>query len=99
MLYPFGHGLSYTTFAYSDLTLPTTVDSPCAGFNLSVTVCNQGSVDAFEPIQVYLAWPDVSSAPVLQLASLRRVWVPAMTSQTVTLHVRGKELVTVQDLT
>jgi beta-glucosidase len=97
VLYPFGHGLSYTSFTYAGLALPTTVE-PCSGFNLSVTVHNNGNIGAFEPIQVYLAWPDLSSAPVLQLAGLQRVWVPAWAARTVQLHVRSKELVTVQDL-
>ncbi|HSV86774.1 MAG TPA: glycoside hydrolase family 3 C-terminal domain-containing protein [Levilinea sp.] len=58
VLFPFGHGLSYTTFEYSDLSLShTQLDSPYK-LNLSVTVRNTGSVDGAEILQVYVSQLD-----------------------------------------
>eukprot|EP00730_Choanoeca_flexa_P002407 TRINITY_DN11038_c0_g1_i4.p1 TRINITY_DN11038_c0_g1~~TRINITY_DN11038_c0_g1_i4.p1 ORF type:complete len:808 (+),score=143.95 TRINITY_DN11038_c0_g1_i4:140-2563(+) len=99
VLYPFGHGLSYTTFSYTDLSIPATLHNPCQGFNVTVTVANSGSRDAHEAVQVYMQWPEDESAPVRQLASVQRVWITAGDSRHVTLHIRPKELVTVQELT
>jgi len=53
-IYPFGHGLSYTTFDYSDLKLSNTVISPNSEIEVSVTVKNTGSVKAKEVVQMYL---------------------------------------------
>jgi beta-glucosidase len=49
--YPFGHGLSYTTFAYSDLAVATTE----SGIDVSVTVANTGDRAGREVVQVYVA--------------------------------------------
>ena len=52
-LYPFGYGLSYTDFKYSDLSVPPTVKNG-EGFELSVKVSNTGKVGAKEVVQVYV---------------------------------------------
>ena len=55
VLFPFGHGLSYTTFAYSDLVIsPTELQAPDE-LNISVTVKNTGSVDGAEVVQIYVS--------------------------------------------
>ncbi|KAI0047327.1 glycoside hydrolase family 3 protein [Auriscalpium vulgare] len=59
-LFPFGHGLSYTTFTYSDLsTTPIAADGT---FTVSFTITNTGSIDGREVAQVYIADP-VSALP------------------------------------
>ncbi|KAK7108546.1 uncharacterized protein [Littorina saxatilis] len=76
-LYPFGYGLSYTTFVYSDFSHQSTIK---AGDTLSgsVTVQNTGSLTADEVIQVYIRWEDASlPAPKIQLAWFSRVTVMA----------------------
>ena len=50
-LYPFGYGLTYSTFEYNDLTVLAAAD----GFSLSFTVTNTGKVEASEVAQVYIA--------------------------------------------
>ncbi|KAK7108548.1 uncharacterized protein [Littorina saxatilis] len=72
-LYPFGYGLSYTTFQYYDLSCQKTIN---AGEPLSLTflISNIGSVDADEVVQVYIRWRDASlPAPKIQLAGFQRV--------------------------
>ncbi|KAI0713388.1 putative beta-glucosidase from glycoside hydrolase family GH3 [Earliella scabrosa] len=69
-LFPFGHGLSYTTFKFSDLLISPSSISKGADFALdvSVTVTNTGSVAGSEVVQVYISIPDIGLAtPRLQL--------------------------------
>ncbi len=61
-LYPFGFGLSYTTFDYADAAVVPAGD----GFDVSFTVRNTGMADAKEVAQVYVA--PVNSAPVMRPA-------------------------------
>ena len=70
-LYPFGYGLSYTTFAYSGLNVP---DSLKAGRPLpvDVTVKNTGARAGDEVAQVYLSFPDVKGAPIRALRAFQR---------------------------
>ena len=51
--YPFGHGLSYTTFSYDNATISTN----SSGFEISVTVTNTGSIKGKEVVQVYVEAP------------------------------------------
>lgn len=53
-LYPFGFGLSYTTFGYSDLQLSDTVVTPHQGLTVSCVVTNTGRVAGDEVVQLYL---------------------------------------------
>jgi beta-glucosidase len=74
--YPFGHGLSYTTFAYSDLTV--SVAGSAAGGDLAVTasctVTNTGSVPGKEIVQVYVSDVEASvDRPVRELAGFAKV--------------------------
>lgn len=79
-LYPFGYGLSYTTFSYSDITL--------SGRQASVTVTNTGGRDADEVVQLYIHDVLASiSRPVKELKGFRRLHLKAGESQTVTFEV------------
>ncbi|KAK6170944.1 hypothetical protein SNE40_019222 [Patella caerulea] len=75
-LYPFGYGLTYTSFGYRDLILNDTVN---AGEELlgSVTVDNTGNTKGDEVIQIYLVFrsPSVTS-PKIQLVNFTRVTIP-----------------------
>lgn len=59
--YAFGYGLSYTTFAYSSLSI-SPASSPSA-YTVSLTVANSGSVAGTEIVQLYLGFPDSSGEP------------------------------------
>ena len=67
-LYPFGYGLSYTTFAYGDARLD--------GMKLTIPVTNTGSRDGDEIVQVYLSRPNDPEGPVQTLRAFKRVFVP-----------------------
>ncbi len=92
-LFPFGYGLSYTSFAYSGLQVTHASDG---GLLVQVTVRNTGHADSDEVPQVYLGAPSEAPAgvhfAVNILAAFDRVFVPAGQSKTVTLHVAPRQL-------
>jgi beta-glucosidase len=76
-LFPFGHGLSYTTFAYHDLELPGRVR---AGQDVvvSVEVENTGGVDGEEVVQLYVTDVEASApVPIRSLQGVRRIFLNA----------------------
>ncbi|XP_015264217.1 PREDICTED: beta-xylosidase/alpha-L-arabinofuranosidase 2-like [Gekko japonicus] len=76
-LYPFGYGLSFTTFHYSDLVTSTSVVPICGNLSVSVIVENTGTRDGDEVVQLYLRWGNASvPVPRWQLVGFRRVAVP-----------------------
>jgi len=96
-LWPFGYGLSYTTFSYSKLTLP---DAPIrAGdpLNASVTVTNTGKAAGDEVVQLYLKFPDVPGAPIRALRGFQRIHLPPGASQEVEFHLNPRDLSMVTD--
>ena len=81
--FPFGYGLSYTSFAYSDLKV--TADS------VTLTVTNTGARDGAEIVQVYIAKPGAEIfRPVQELKAFARVPLAAGESRTVTLPLDDK---------
>jgi beta-glucosidase len=94
-LYPFGHGLSYGRFEYSDLQVPATA-AVGTSVPLSVTVRNAGTMAADEVVQVYLAHDDApAGAPRRALKAFRRVALAPGQAETVrfTLDERALSLV------
>lgn len=83
-LFPFGFGLSYTTFAFHDLKI-----TPNGGqtANVTFTVTNTGKRSGAEVAQLYLAFPSIAEGnePPLQLKGFSKVALAAGASQTVTL--------------
>jgi len=91
--FPFGHGLSYTTFGYSDLRL-SAARIPTAGtLRVSVTVTNTGSREGAEVVQLYVH-DEVGSVtrPVRQLAGFRRISLKPGEARTVNFSLTAKEL-------
>jgi beta-glucosidase len=89
-LYPFGFGLSYTTFAYRDLQMTSPGSS---GFDAAVTVENTGAVAGDEVIQFYLSALDSKlPAPLSQLIGFQRIHLKPGQSQTVTTTVKPEML-------
>ena len=96
-LYPFGYGLSYTTFAYSGLTVPVravTAGSPVAA---EVTVTNTGAKAGDEVAQLYLSFPAVPGAPLKALRGFQRIHLEPGASQKVTFELQPRDLSMVTD--
>jgi beta-glucosidase len=96
-LWPFGYGLSYTTFGYSNLTLPDAPINAGDPLNASVTVTNNGKVAGDEVVQIYLKFPDVPGAPIRALRGFRRVHMEPGASQNVEFHLNPRDLSMVTD--
>ena len=81
--FPFGYGLSYTSFAYSELKADAR--------SVTLTVTNTGSRAGAEIIQVYAAKPDAQIfRPAQELKAFTKVWLEAGESKTVTLPLDDK---------
>ncbi len=91
-LYPFGYGLSYTTFSYSGLTLPTEDVAAGDPVHASVTVTNTGSRAGDEVVELYLKFPDIPGAPIRALRGFRRVHLEAGASQKVEFELKNRDL-------
>jgi beta-glucosidase len=92
-LFAFGHGLSYTTFDYSELKIEKASDG---GLEVKVHIKNTGNSDSDEVPQVYLGTPSEVPAgvqfPVRALVAFDRIHLGAGESRTVTLHVEPRQL-------
>ena len=87
-LYPFGHGLSYTRFEYSSLTLDRGSVSATGTVQVKVTVKNVGKRDGDEVVQLYVR-DQISSVtrPVKELKGFRRVHLEPRETRTVTFDI------------
>ena len=87
-LYPFGFGLSYTSFEYSDLTLETNEVNPGDSLAFQLTVKNTGKYDAAEVVQFYLSDLEASSiVPLHHLIGFERVMVKKGESKTLNFTI------------
>jgi beta-glucosidase len=92
-LYPFGHGLSYSSFAYSNLKTSRRTLRPGDPVTVEVTVTNAGSRDADEVVQVYLCRHGAPvPVPLRQLVGFRRVSLAAGQSETVRIKVEPRQM-------
>ncbi|MDX5562688.1 glycoside hydrolase family 3 N-terminal domain-containing protein [Streptomyces sp. ID05-04B] len=84
-LYPFGHGLTYTRFAYSDLKLSSTAAAPDGTVDVTVTIENSGNRPGVELVQLYVEDDAPGLArPALQLAGFHRLELQPGEQATVT---------------
>ncbi|WP_229691391.1 glycoside hydrolase family 3 C-terminal domain-containing protein, partial [Sphaerisporangium melleum] len=92
-LYPFGHGRSYTRFAYSDLRLSSTAVQPGDVLQARVTVTNVGQRPGTEVVQLYTHQRRSRvKQPLRQLRGFERVWLAPGESRTVTMAVDVDDL-------
>ncbi|WP_213977887.1 glycoside hydrolase family 3 C-terminal domain-containing protein, partial [Serratia marcescens] len=92
-LYPFGYGLSYTTFSLSDLTLSSPTMARNGKLTASVTLKNTGKYDGATVVQLYLQDVTASvSRPVKELRNFKKVTLKAGQSQQVELPISEDDL-------
>ena len=91
--WPFGYGLSYTSFEYSDMQMDMKVATTDESFSLSVAVKNVGKVDADEVVQIYVSPTDsVSQIKPIQLEGFARVSLKAGEKKTVKFKLFTEQL-------
>jgi len=91
--YPFGYGLSYTTFAYSNLKLSATRARASDSITATVTVANTGNREGTEVVQLYVRDEVASvSRPVHELKGFRRVTLKPGESRSIDLRIALKDL-------
>ncbi|MBK5244222.1 MAG: glycoside hydrolase family 3 C-terminal domain-containing protein [Eubacteriaceae bacterium] len=89
-LYPFGYGLSYSTFAYSHLNIEG--QDASKPITIKVDVTNQGKMDGDEIVQVYYTVPGVKNQPLQSLCKFKRIHIPYGKTQQVTLQLSPNQL-------
>jgi beta-glucosidase len=91
-LYPFGHGLSYTRFAYATPQLSTSTVKADGTVDVSVDVTNQGARDGDEVVQLYVSHLGVAGAPVRALQRFERVHLKRGETRRVTFTLDARAL-------
>ena len=92
-VYPFGYGLSYTNFNYSDIKLSTTALKGNQTLTASVTLTNAGKYDGSEVVQLYIR--DVVGSvtrPVKELKGFQKIKLKAGETKTVTFNITPNDL-------
>ena len=94
-LYPFGYGLSYTKFSYSNLNVPNATINAGDPLAADATVTNSGSVDGDEVVELYLTFPTVPGAPLRALRGFKRIHLKAGESQQVHFELKDRDFMMV----
>ena len=92
-LYPFGYGLSYTSFTFSDVQLSATSVKNGQKLKASVTITNTGKYDGEEVVQLYIRDVVASiSRPMKELRGFQKIAVKAGESKTVSFDIGNEQL-------
>ncbi|MGB4775365.1 MAG: beta-glucosidase BglX [Daejeonella sp.] len=92
-LYPFGYGLSYTSFSYGDIALNTSSINPSQKITASVKVSNTGKLDGEEIVQLYIR--DMTGSitrPVKELKNFQKVFLKVGESKNVVFTITNDDL-------
>jgi beta-glucosidase len=98
-LYPFGYGLSYSSFSYSDPIIAQSESASAAPsapgdspVKISVQVTNTSSTPGDEVVELYISHPQIEGAPIRALAGFQRIHLDAHASQDVTFTLSQRDL-------
>jgi beta-glucosidase len=91
-VYPFGHGLSYTTFGYGNVAVQPAAGGAQNGIRVTAQVGNTGSRAGDEAVQLYLDFPDNPGAPNVALRGFQRVSLEPGEQRTVTFDLSPRDL-------
>ncbi|CAD7797109.1 Beta-glucosidase BoGH3B [Chryseobacterium aquaeductus] len=92
-LYPFGYGLSYTKFNYSDVAVSNANPKGNQTVQASVTVTNSGNYDGAEVVQLYIRdWVGTITRPVKELKGFQKVMLKKGESKKVTFDISPEQL-------
>ncbi len=92
-VYPFGYGLSYTTFNYSDITLSTSSIKQGESLTANITVTNTGSYEGKEVVQLYIRDMVASvTRPVRELKGFQKIDLKPGESKVVTFTISPEDL-------
>jgi beta-glucosidase len=92
-LFPFGFGLTYTTFSYSDLKCDKSILRNNDVVNISFSLKNTGNYDSDEVSQLYVSFPESKvSRPVIGLKGFRRIFVAKGETVKVTIPLKASDL-------
>jgi beta-glucosidase len=89
-LFPFGYGLSYTTFGYSNLTVSAV--SPSGQVQIGFDLTNTGTLTGAEVPQLYLGFPLAASEPPKQLKGFQKITLSPGQTQHVTFNLNWEDL-------
>jgi beta-glucosidase len=97
LVFPFGHGMSYSTYEYSNLVVPCQTATKDGIFNVKVDIKNTSAVDGDEVAMLFVKPPPKPSnitgdRPVKELKSFARITVPAGMTKTANLPLRIRDL-------
>ena len=98
-LYPFGYGLSYTTFAYSNGALSKTKIAANEGVTLTFDVANTGKRDGDEVAQIYVKNPNDPAGPIKALKAYKRINTKAGETQKVSVQLAPESFQSFNDKT
>lgn len=90
--YPFGFGLSYTSFEYQAASTFKPAYTAKDTLSVTIKVKNTGRVDGDEVVQAYIQYPDIERMPLKELKGFKRVHVLKGGEQAVTINIPVKEL-------
>jgi len=88
-LFPFGHGLSYTTFDYRNLQINGALPS---GIMVNIEIYNTGKRSGAEVVQLYVRYPTAAHEPTRSLRGFRKVLLHPSESKTVTFKLENKDV-------
>jgi len=91
-LYPFGYGLSYTSFAYSALKVPTEPVTAGDPVSASVMVANTGKITGDEVVELYLTFPKLAGAPQKALRGFQRVHLEPGAAQEAKFELKPRDV-------